>query len=134
MDKHKDPWDKLGRKVFENISPEMPSEDFVAKVARRITELEQSKATVYRPLITKKGWLGILLTFGTLLVAMAFYSQGSPNIEKWWSLLPEGSQNPQLNGGLSISKVTLYGLLAFTAFFFVQIPLLKKQYERHLGF
>ena len=68
--------------VIKETPLESPSHDFTSKVMANVLAIGKSKATVYKPLISKKGWLlifgGIIATVMYLLINDGTQSEGQP--------------------------------------------------------
>lgn len=138
MDKH---LDKLIGKVMEDMPLESPSIDFTANILSKVKALPQSEATVYKPLISKNVWFGI----GTLVLGLSIYLTFGATIESssWLSFLNfekipsvtlPSLKFPTLLSGVKISKTFMYSIVIFAVFLFVQIPLLKKQFDKQLEY
>src|SRR5580693_8506690 len=72
------------RVVIKKMPLESPSHDFTAKVMANVLAIEKSKASVYKPLISKTGWI---LIFGGIITAIGYFilNGGTPVEGQAWS-------------------------------------------------
>lgn len=127
--------DKLARKMIVSSKHVSPSMDFTANVMKSIEQVNIGETLVYKPLISKKGWLGILIvTIG--LTAFLFLG----NIEgvSWFDKLDlsviSNNKFQNLMSGIVISKTLTYAIGLCGILFFVQIPLMKYLMNKRLGY
>ena len=119
--------DKLLCDLLQESSLEKPSLDFSKSVMEKIQA--KRATTVYEPLISKKAWGLIALTFLITSVGLYFYPESN------WIDLDRGFLVEKLSGittflpNVEISKTTLYAVV-FLALFFIQIPFLKRFIEK----
>src|ERR1700674_1453848 len=74
-------------KVMKETPLESPSRDFTAKVMVNVLALDKSKATVYKPLISKTGWM--LIFAGIIATVVYFIINGGAQGEgQAWSFGP----------------------------------------------
>ena len=120
------PHDKLIKNLFKEAPLEKPSIDFSKKVMQQIEKTKMYQP--YRPLISKKTWMGIAAVFilGLVWVYMnpssSIYNEVNYNFAEQINL-----KNPF--EGFSLSKTTTYAI-GFMALFFFQIPVLKRILEK----
>nr|WP_321233618.1 hypothetical protein [uncultured Psychroserpens sp.] len=125
-DKH---LDNLSRKVVGKSSIESPSFDFTNVVMSQIKALNSS-VTTYQPLISKRMWsfimIGVITVFGYVIF-------GNMTIKNEWlrdlsletvSFNPFPEFNP--------SQTMIYAVLLFAIMFCIQIPLLKRYFDKRL--
>ena len=111
---------------------ESPSPDFTAKVMAGIMAFEKNKAIVYKPLISKKGWVTI---FGGIVAALTylFVNGASPSAGKVWPFV-SGLKELMIHAGESrlfqFSQNTGYIILIATMMIFVQITMLKNHLDK----
>lgn len=111
---------------------ESPSKDFTSKVMQHIEVLQEKKAIVYKPLISKQVWaiLGVVLI---VVLVYGFYGTDSTS-ESWidtinWNILVDNSILNQL-GKLNFSNTLLYALVFFGLMLGIQIPILKNYFNQ----
>jgi hypothetical protein len=126
--------EKLVESIMTETSVESPSIDFIAKVMSGVFAVEKKKSLVYKPVISKWGWL---IIFGTVVFLFAFLILGNPqnastgdsfnfaifNFEKFLKPFYE----------IQISSMTANVLLAATIMIFVQIFFLKNYLNKRFG-
>ncbi|GAA3598113.1 hypothetical protein Q4Q39_19620 [Flavivirga amylovorans] len=126
--------DSLAKKVIKEASLERPSFNFTASVMSQVTELSNNTITVYKPLISKTGWIVISIVFLALIIYMLLGIQEEP--VSWFDSLDLSvlSDNKILNlfSGFSIPKTLIYAVVLFGLMFCIQIPLLKSHFNQRL--
>jgi len=129
--------DKLAKKVMQASSLETPSIDFTATIMKKIEGLETSSITTYKPLISKKVWIIIsALIIGGLwyLFTLEGSQTSSGLLDKVdYSMVTDNSIVDAISG-LVMSKVLMYAVTLFGAAWFIQISLLKHQFNKRLEF
>lgn len=124
--------EKLVDKMMKETSLETPSLDFTDKVMNQVLALSSSKATVYKPLISKKGWVLISLGFIAITSYIIFGFKTEPSdfmgsID--FSLLSNNKITHTLSSlkvpSLSIPKTYGYALMLLGLMICIQIPFLK---------
>ncbi|MCK8479668.1 hypothetical protein [Psychroserpens algicola] len=121
--------DGLSRKVIGKSSVESPSFDFTQRVMSKIESLNTS-VTTYRPLISKPVWavilLGVIAVFGYVI-----FGKLTLNYEWIQDLsLDKVSFNPLPD--FSLSQTMTYAILLFAVMLCVQVPLLKRYFDKRL--
>ena len=119
------------KKIVKESPTESPSFDFTETVMSRITKLNESKVTVYRPLISKLIWVFVVILFLSLLIYALLFGNETESLG-WFDTLNYGFIADSFSG-LEISKTTLYGITFFTVMLCLQIPLLKQHFDKHLA-
>ena len=61
--------DNLAKKALKSSLLESPSNDFTANIIKQIEPIKIGSSTVYKPLISKYGWFGII----TILIGISVY-------------------------------------------------------------
>ena len=64
------PQEAMIRAAIKRTHPEETSSDFVADVMRKI---KTSEITIYKPLISRKGWLGIALGVAVIMFGVFYF-------------------------------------------------------------
>lgn len=128
--------EQLVNKIMQHDRLETPSSDFTRHVMQHLEAVERSKATVYKPLISKPVWA--LIGFGVLgLIGFAIF--GNSPAENTW--MPEWNLNTLYDNSftntlskIKFSSVTMYGVVFFALMLGIQIPLLKRQHDKKWDF
>lgn len=124
--------DDLSRKVIEKTTIESPSFNFTDAVMSKVNALQDSKATVYEPLISKTSW--VLIGFGVLVLVLYILFFGTKTDTSNWIQSIDFSIFSNINmdflPSLSISKTFTYAVLFFGLMICIQIPLLKNHFDK----
>ncbi|TGV00619.1 hypothetical protein [Flavivirga rizhaonensis] len=126
--------DNLAKKVIKETPLESPSFNFTASVMSQVTELSNNTVTVYKPLISKTGWIVISIVFFALIIYMLLGMQEEP--VSWFGSLDlsvlSDNKITNLFSGFSIPKTLTYAVVLFGLMFCIQIPLLKSHFNQRL--
>ncbi len=121
-------------KIMKETSLESPSHDFTSKVMANVLAIGKSNVTVYKPLISKRGWLvifgGIIATVIYLLTNNVTQSEGQP-----WSAAFSGRGLIKALTDLHLfqfSGITINIIVLSTLLMFIQITLLKNHLNKRL--
>jgi hypothetical protein len=131
--------EKLIDKIMKDAKPQTPSFDFTNKVMSKVNALNTNSVTVYKPLISKTGWLIICIILLALTVYIATVadtnSTGILSALDFSALrnnkiahIMQGFELP----GITVSKTVVYSLFFFGIMVCVQIPLLKHHFNKRL--
>lgn len=127
--------DKLVDKVMKQSTLETPSFNFTANVMQHITADSKNRTTVYKPLISKTGWVVLIISILTIMIYILL--SGDSQNSSWFDTLDfsmlSNIKIPNLFSGLKVSHTTLYALLLFGIMVCVQIPLLKNYFDKRLN-
>jgi hypothetical protein len=124
--------DELAKKVITNTVIESPSFDFTSSVMSQVAALSNNNVTIYKPLISKTGWVLILVGFLSLVFFALFGTQTESS--GWlstidFSVLTNNKLTNTLMGfkptGFAITKTFAYALMLFGVMICIQIPFLK---------
>ena len=126
--------DKNIEKLVENMmkleSVQKPSHDFTSSVMQQIEALEQSKVTIYKPLISKPVWYAI--GFG-MVALIGFLLFGNTTVENTW--LPEMNYNLSYKfPEIEFSSTMMYAMVFLVLMLGIQIPLLKNYFDKRFEF
>ncbi|TDE30612.1 MULTISPECIES: hypothetical protein [Flavobacterium] len=120
--------DNLSRKVIRKASLESPSFDFTTQIMAQLTVLKQSETTIYKPLISKKGWFVIFGGFAALVVYAIIGEQ--PQIPEWFDTVGFSTLlNNKILGifsRLTFSKTLQYALFSLSIMVLIQVYLFKR--------
>ena len=128
--------DKLAKKVMQLSSLESPSLDFTAKIMAKVEASATSSITVYKPLISKSGWLIISILviggltygiFGSGLEGLGWFD----NID--YSIISNNKVTEAISG-ITFSKTLMYAIGLCGLVFFIQIPMMKHYFDKRLEY
>jgi hypothetical protein len=121
--------EKLVDKMMRETALESPSFDFTSKVMSQVVSTKSSDITTYKPLISKGTFAMI---FGTVLALCVYlYIKGeTPSNSFFTSFDYSTLYNKRLFSGFTISKITVYAVVASVLMFYIQIPLLKNHIDK----
>jgi len=95
----------------------------------------KSTATVYKPLITKTGWVGLFLS--VLALVLYIVVSGDSQNSEWFNAIDFSVLTKfnltNLFSGIKLSNTTLYAFILFGGMICVQIPLLKNYFDKRLN-
>jgi len=127
--------DRLAKKVITASPLKSPSVDFTANIMKQIEHVSIGETAVYKPLISKYGWFGII----TVLVGISLYMILG-NVESLsilesvdYSVISNNKVTEALSG-IKFSKTLMYAIGFFGLVFFIQIPLMKHYMNKRLEF
>jgi hypothetical protein len=122
------------QKVIKETLLESPSHDFTAKVMANVLAMDKSNATVYKPLISKTGWI---IIFGGIIATMVYFiiNGGAQTGGHSWSFDLSGKDFIKMFSSLHLfqfSRVTVNVIVVSTILMFIQITLLKNYLNKRL--
>ncbi len=124
--------DDLSRRVVEESTIESPSFNFTDSVMSKVNALHESKATVYKPLISKTSWF--LIGFSVLASILYILFFGTNTETSNWiqsiSFSMLSNINMDILPSISISKTVTYAFLFFGLMICIQIPFLKNHFDK----
>ncbi|MFL0352326.1 hypothetical protein [Xanthomarina sp. GH4-25] len=133
VDKH---IEKLVSKVMKDSVLEAPSLDFTSQVMQQVTTSSKSDVTLYKPLITKTGWVFLILIVLAFVVFVLI--TGDFQSSDWFDVIDfsvlSNFKMPNLLSGVKLSTTSLYALILFGIMVCIQIPLLKNYFDKRLNF
>ena len=124
--------DQLARKVMKDASVERPSFDFTDVVMSQVSTLNHKPITVYKPLISKRTWVYVSIAFAALVLVFIF----GPQTEGagWFSSIDLSvlSNNKVTNtlSSFTLSKTFMYALVFLGVMFFIQVSMLKHNFDK----
>ena len=120
----------MGRAIKETPL-QSPSLDFTAKVMGKVLAMEKSKATRYKPVISKAAW-GLIFA-GIVTAIVYFIINGSTQpVDHSWSL-GMGVKDFFTIGDIHLfqfSRLTIYVVVLSTIMILIQISLLKNYLDK----
>ncbi|UOB18011.1 hypothetical protein [Abyssalbus ytuae] len=118
--------EKFTQQLFEEMGLEKPSSSFVSNVMNAV-EASSEKSIKYKPLISKKGWIGIGMCF-TGFVIWAFQHPLKT------SLVPKLDMHFNLNflNHMNISDTLIYGASILAVMFIIQLIFLKNRLDKQI--
>jgi hypothetical protein len=125
--------DDFTKKIIKNKLLESPSFHFTDAVMSDVEAIRKNESTVYKPLISKKMWILILLSFLSILVYILFF--GTETETSGWLSKIDFSMliNNRLSTSFSsfkLSKTVIYAVVFFSIMFTIQIPFLKYHFNK----
>ncbi|MDT0559283.1 hypothetical protein RM697_11515 [Ichthyenterobacterium sp. W332] len=132
MDKHTEQHlDKLAEKVLKTPNLESPSVDFTTNIMNSINALPLSKSINYKPLISKYGWLAIIIVLISLSTYIMLNSTGDSTWLKRLDLSSlSNTKFTEVVSGFTISKTLIYAIGLLGIMLFIQIPILKQYHNK----
>jgi hypothetical protein len=123
------------RVVIKEMPLESPSHDFTAKVMANVLAIEKSKATVYKPLISKTGWI---LIFGGIIAAIGYFilNDGTPVEGQAWWFDHRAKDFIKTFGEVHLfqfPQTTINVIVVSTILILLQITLLKNYLDKRLA-
>ena len=126
--------DAMLERLMRDEALESPSVNFTDKVMDKVYGIESSTVTVYKPLISKRVWLLIALSF-VVLVAFVMLNNGSTD-SQWLSSLelprPEFTLFDNIN--FQLSGTFKYAVLFLAVMIGVQMTVIKSYYGRRFTY
>ena len=128
-DKH---LDHLAKKIVKEAALESPSINFTHAIMSQIEALEMSSATMYKPLISKTGWVVISM----VLLGVILYAVFGSNTEGsgWLSTVDlsvlSNFKLTNLLSGVAIPKTVTYCVVLFGLMLSIQVLFLKRHFNK----
>lgn len=121
-------------KFLKDFTFETPSFDFTTQVMSKIETLSNSRATEYKPLISKRIWVVLAML---VLGAFSFLIFANVQMESAFlsAIQSDIRSNLQVLNLLDFEmpNVFLYGVVGFTFFISIQILLLKNHFDKRFA-
>ncbi|GAA0741350.1 hypothetical protein [Gaetbulibacter jejuensis] len=123
-------------KVLKDTKLESPSFDFTDAVMSQVEAIQYSKATRYKPLISKPVWVVISIGFLSF-VAYLLFQNNTTTTSEWltnidFSLVFDNALT-KLFSNLQFSNIFVYAMLLFAIMLCVQISWLKNYFDKRLS-
>lgn len=122
--------EKFTDKLMKETSLDSPSPDFTSMLMAQVKATEIERATVYKPLISKRTWFIIL----GAIIALAGYFIFNPGTQAagWSPNLDLSSVNEDLKNlsAFKFSTITMYSVLLLAVLLVVQITFLKNHFNK----
>ena len=117
--------------IMEAAALESPSVDFTSKVMLQAMASQKSDVTLYKPLISKSVFAGVLMCF---IAAFIYLPENTTPQTMFWLSYPNFSPIYDLAASsvFEFSKMTTYTIVFATLVLFVQICILKKHFDKQL--
>lgn len=123
------------QRAIKETPLESPPHDFTVKVMANILATDKSKATSYKPLISKKGWLLVFVIIATM--GYFIVSGSTQNQAKVWSFGPGMKNFIHTFSDVPLfqfSRITTTVIVLATIMIFIQITCLinhlNKRFEK----
>ncbi|MDC7999611.1 hypothetical protein POV26_01020 [Aequorivita todarodis] len=126
--------EQLVAKAMRKATLETPSLLFTDKVMAAINAEHQNVTVRYRPLIPKYVWIGIAAAIVGITAYLWFLIQPTPlNLPALsFDFMAANSLSKEFSA-FTPSKITVYALLLLAVMLCVQVPVLKRYFERREG-
>ncbi len=115
--------------LTESIQTNLSS-SFTTNVMFQINSIKTNSSIIYKPLISKFGWLTIFC----LLIIMIFLSEiNQTETSSWFNLVNFESMNSKIFSNFSfpkISEIAYYSILFFIVMLLIQLKLLNNYFNR----
>ncbi|MFB9078239.1 hypothetical protein ACFFLS_16985 [Flavobacterium procerum] len=119
--------ESLIQKIMADQKPESPSLDFTAKLMSEILVLEEKKASVYKPLISKSAWFVLFAALLGLVTYVSLFSGtdtdmglGKQYVDKIYDSFST----------IHFSKNVFYSILVVPIMILIQVGLLKNYFDK----
>ena len=125
--------ENLVHKMMKKATLESPSFDFTAQIMEQVSSIKQSKATIYEPLISRKAWVFITISFATLLGYVLFGTQQQQPASRDHFLDFNIFTNAVFSSAfhhLFFSNVMLYAVSFLSIMILVQVYFLKTFFNK----
>jgi len=126
--------DDFTKKIIKKTSLERPSIHFTSTIMSQVSALNENKVTTYKPLISKKVWTLIALSFTVLCAYLILGTETQQ--ESWMSTLNFNAlSSSKFTNALScftLANTLMYAILFFGLMFCIQIPFLKNYFDKRL--
>ena len=124
--------DRLVAKAMQKSSLETPSFQFTHKVMAAVTAEPQTATIRYTPLIPKYIWIAIATVVVGITGYLWFLIQPAPlNLPTLSFDFMENNLVTKELTAFTFSKITSYSVLLLALMLCVQIPILKRYFDRH---
>lgn len=115
--------DDFTKKIIKKAALESPSIHFTSEIMSQVAALNDKSVTIYKPLISKKVWFLIALSFVVLCTYLILGTETEK--ESWLSTLDFNALS-----GFKMSKTLMYAVVFFGLMFCIQIPFLKNHFDK----
>jgi len=123
-------------KVLKDTKLESPSFDFTDAVMSQVEAIQYSKATRYKPLISKPVWVVISIGFLSF-VAYLLFQKNTKSSSEWFTNIDFSivfdNALTKLFSNLQFSNIFVYAMLLFAIMLCVQISWLKNYFDKRLS-
>ena len=121
-------------RVMKETPMESPSYGFTSKVMANVLAVDKSKATTYKPLISRKGWILIFAGIVAILLYLLLSDSTQAANHSWLIDLSGKNFIPTLNSSnlFQFSRLTINVVVAATVLVLIQIALLKSYLNKRL--
>ncbi|MCK8522012.1 hypothetical protein M0D21_10565 [Aquimarina sp. D1M17] len=121
------------QKLVKEAGLENPSPSFLSNVMNQVETSVSKDTIVYKPLISKKGWIIVLLTVSVLIGALFLLYNGESVFNKVNFPFDYFIKFENPLSGINFTKTTTYAIVFLALLFFVQIGFLKKRIDKNFA-
>ncbi|MCC1484523.1 hypothetical protein [Winogradskyella immobilis] len=132
MGRNDEKLNKFVDQLMANDTLEQPSKDFTDNLMSKIETISTTTTIVYKPLISKMGWI-IISTVICLLVGYVIFNEPSGNSKLLEFVDLSKIKNPLANVSFNFSKTLMYTSVLLALMIGVQIPLLKNYFNKRMA-
>lgn len=136
MDPHTEqPLNDLGKRVFKDTPLDTPSVDFTTQLMAKLETVSQSSSIVYKPLISKWGWMCIILILSAVSIYLSL--SGSKDTLLFNTIDYSSFTTHKLSewfSGIEISQTVIYAIGFFGLIWCIQIPMMKHILNKKLDY
>lgn len=127
--------DSLAKKAMKSTSLQSPSVNFTTNIMKQIEHETIGESIIYKPLISKKGWIGIIaVLIGVSVYLMLGNVEGGSWLETVDYSVISNNKVADVLSNIKFSKIVTYAIGFFGLVFFIQIPLMKHYMNKRLEF
>lgn len=121
-------------RLFKETTLESPSMDFTAHVMSQVDVIAESDVTIYKPLISKRVWIVIIMAIIGLFSYVIFGNTAESEFLNSLDLtVVSDTKLANILSGFSFSKTILYAAAMFALMFAIQVTMLKGYFDRRLS-
>jgi hypothetical protein len=121
-------------KVMKHAALETPSVDFTSMVMGKVEAIKLNAHTTYEPLISKRVWLLIFSISIVLVVAVTSF--GAIDYSSWSNTMDfsfmKTIEFSKISNGMQLSNATRVSIVMFCLMLLIQIPLLKRYFDKRV--
>jgi hypothetical protein len=126
--------ENLVDKMMIEMQTETTSVDFTTNLMMRVQALPSEKHIVYQPLISKTGWILIVICLLALLGLIMLNADNTKS--DWFNIDGMNHFLVNISQGIKVfqfSTISTYAVVFTTVMFFVQIHMLVNRYQKSIG-
>lgn len=125
----------LGKRIIKDANLESPSLDFTKNLMAKIEAQSSTSSIVYKPLISKVGWVCIILVLSAVSIYLSL--SGSNDTMLFNTIDYSGLTKHRISelfSGITISKTVVYAIGFFGLVWCIQIQIMKHVLNKRLEY